>query len=120
MAVFLRFLFAMIFLAVVGKTYAQAAEEEELTADAENEEDPKEILRLMDKNGDGKLTFQEIFDEVMGSEDGEGEEQASEREEFRAKLQKHFTASDSNGDEALDEDELKKLVMALENDEEEL
>mmetsp|Transcript_84227 Transcript_84227/g.212382 ORF Transcript_84227/g.212382 Transcript_84227/m.212382 type:complete len:119 (-) Transcript_84227:25-381(-) len=118
MVAFLRGLFAMIFLALWGATYTQDVEGG--GKEVEDDEDPMEILKQMDTNVDGKLTFQEIFDGIMGGEDGDGDEHASEKEKFKARLQKHFKASDSNGDEGLDDAELKTLIEAFESEEEEL
>merc|ERR1712232_1384580 len=100
--------------------YAEEAAEEDMADEVEDaeDEDPKEIIKQMDKDGDGKLSLTELYDGVLGDDEEKGDQ--DEQDKLKAKLQKHFKTSDSDGDQTLDEAELKALMEAFENDDEEL
>eukprot|EP00443_Scrippsiella_acuminata_P101457 CAMPEP_0115663038 /NCGR_PEP_ID=MMETSP0272-20121206/47633_1 /TAXON_ID=71861 /ORGANISM="Scrippsiella trochoidea, Strain CCMP3099" /LENGTH=113 /DNA_ID=CAMNT_0003101371 /DNA_START=68 /DNA_END=409 /DNA_ORIENTATION=+ len=100
---------ALAALLVCSMAPAIAAEEEEASPD-----DPHAILKEMDANKDGKLTYAEMFDSVMGEDDDDGSEEF--KEDFKNRLEKHFKASDENGDGFLEVEEIRKLVAAFSAD----
>eukprot|EP00443_Scrippsiella_acuminata_P006125 CAMPEP_0115285818 /NCGR_PEP_ID=MMETSP0270-20121206/61626_1 /TAXON_ID=71861 /ORGANISM="Scrippsiella trochoidea, Strain CCMP3099" /LENGTH=103 /DNA_ID=CAMNT_0002702851 /DNA_START=67 /DNA_END=378 /DNA_ORIENTATION=+ len=94
---------AVLLAGVVGRTAAQ--------------EDAKEAMEKLDKDKNGKLTYDEILKGVL-EEDGEEPDKEFEAE-FKTRLDKHFKASDKDGDESLDVDELTALMGAFEKEDEE-
>mmetsp|Transcript_131796 Transcript_131796/g.421893 ORF Transcript_131796/g.421893 Transcript_131796/m.421893 type:complete len:118 (-) Transcript_131796:382-735(-) len=103
-------LLAFFFLAVTGVARAEEEEEEE-----ESPEDPKQLIADMDKDKDGKLTFEEIFAGTTGDDSEEGEIGSDEefKVEFKEKLTKLFSKSDADGDGFLDETEISTLIAAF-------
>merc|ERR1712039_743849 len=92
-----------------------------VVARADDLDDPKEVLKKLDTDGDGKLTFKEVWDGVMEDAAHEDEEEKKKFEsEFKPKLDKHFAASDADKDDSLNLEELMALMKAFEQDEEEL
>mmetsp|Transcript_9114 Transcript_9114/g.20279 ORF Transcript_9114/g.20279 Transcript_9114/m.20279 type:complete len:122 (-) Transcript_9114:216-581(-) len=86
--------------------------DEEMDMDMDQDEeviqdDPKEIMEELDKDGDGFLSKEEF----MVAED-------SEDEHLQAKFEEHFVKADGNSDSKLDIDELAQLIKNFEEDEE--
>mmetsp|Transcript_50212 Transcript_50212/g.152712 ORF Transcript_50212/g.152712 Transcript_50212/m.152712 type:complete len:116 (-) Transcript_50212:61-408(-) len=72
------------------------------------------MLKQMDRNNDGKLSFEEIVSALRPQMKGRGSK-------FEEALHGDFSAADANGDEALDRSELPRFANALmKEDEEEL
>eukprot|EP00429_Kryptoperidinium_foliaceum_P072495 CAMPEP_0176064482 /NCGR_PEP_ID=MMETSP0120_2-20121206/32161_1 /TAXON_ID=160619 /ORGANISM="Kryptoperidinium foliaceum, Strain CCMP 1326" /LENGTH=123 /DNA_ID=CAMNT_0017398055 /DNA_START=51 /DNA_END=422 /DNA_ORIENTATION=- len=117
MPVWRRWLFAAFALMALAATGSAAEEDAEADGD-EGEadgDDVKSMLEMADQDGDGKLTFDELF--KAGSEvDEEGAPDEEEQAEFKAELSKHFQAADKDGDGFLAGDELRELLQLFESD----
>merc|ERR1719382_1678561 len=73
--------------------------------DPDEDMDPAEVMKELDKDGDGKLTVKEI----VQSEEGEDEED----DEHLDLLKKLFKESDKDNDDKIDMEELPILMQAF-------
>mmetsp|Transcript_8153 Transcript_8153/g.13047 ORF Transcript_8153/g.13047 Transcript_8153/m.13047 type:complete len:113 (-) Transcript_8153:145-483(-) len=105
-----RFLKLLFFLLLTQVVYGRSEEEEEesetLDPDELTDEDPDEIMKDFDKDGDGMLSLKEI------TEDAENE--ASEEE--LAVVKKAFEKSDKDGNGLVSKDELLGMLEELKKD----
>merc|ERR1711953_635547 len=80
---------------------AEDEADEEGGEEEEDEDDsPQGIIKKMDKDGDGKLTMEEILSNP----------EAEPEEEEKAKLEQFFKNADTDGDGKLDEHQLEALI----------
>merc|ERR1719283_297409 len=82
--------------------------------DDDMEKQVDEAMEKMDKNKDGKLSFEEIHSEVKsGMEEDDDSGSAAEFAEFEAKLKERYPAADVDGDALLDRQEALTLMRAF-------
>mmetsp|Transcript_24797 Transcript_24797/g.69777 ORF Transcript_24797/g.69777 Transcript_24797/m.69777 type:complete len:113 (+) Transcript_24797:78-416(+) len=103
----MRAFWQLLFIAGVFGAAVHAADdlgEDAAEVDAEGGEDedetPEEIMKQLDKNGDGKLAMEEIPTQADGS--------------VNAKVAEAFKASDSDGDGLISIEELPILMQKAE------
>mmetsp|Transcript_74589 Transcript_74589/g.210334 ORF Transcript_74589/g.210334 Transcript_74589/m.210334 type:complete len:125 (+) Transcript_74589:1-375(+) len=110
-------LLVFFFLAVTGVARAEEEDDESMEHEGADPspDDPKEIIETMDKDKDGKLSFEEIYAGATedDSEEGEGGSDEEFKVEFKEKLTKLFSKSDADGDGFLDETEISTLIAAF-------
>mmetsp|Transcript_47350 Transcript_47350/g.136245 ORF Transcript_47350/g.136245 Transcript_47350/m.136245 type:complete len:108 (-) Transcript_47350:90-413(-) len=80
-----------------------------IAAKSDEDEEVRVLLEMADKDGNGKLTFNEVL--MAGEEEG-----AEHDAEFHSELTKHFQASDANGDGLLTGDEIPALLKLFNDD----
>mmetsp|Transcript_5020 Transcript_5020/g.12251 ORF Transcript_5020/g.12251 Transcript_5020/m.12251 type:complete len:125 (-) Transcript_5020:95-469(-) len=115
------FLFALV-LAMLDNTYA--SEQDEESGVAATDDEAQDLMEHLDKNGDGKVSLEEVVELVAPSEEEEGEDAEQDEEEkaalaeMKGKMEKHFKISDADGDSFLDVRELKTMIDLFTEDEE--
>merc|ERR1740123_1037626 len=102
-----RLIFVLLAVAVYD-TYADAAE-----VDEDDEDNPVNVIKEMDKDGDGLLTHDELHAGVMAKfEDAHDKSDFHER--FVPALKEIFPQVDKDGDSKLNPEELAVLMQKFE------
>merc|ERR1719379_663985 len=97
-----KFLLAFAVLSLL--THAAEEDEEEADEDAEDADSPEEIMKRMDKDGDGKLSMEEILSDPESEPD----------EQEKSQLDKHFKKAEVDGDGKVDLEQLAELIRSFE------
>eukprot|EP00929_Paragymnodinium_shiwhaense_P044109 TRINITY_DN2262_c0_g1_i2.p1 TRINITY_DN2262_c0_g1~~TRINITY_DN2262_c0_g1_i2.p1 ORF type:complete len:111 (+),score=37.47 TRINITY_DN2262_c0_g1_i2:31-363(+) len=107
---FRRFI-ASVAAVSLGAHVCARGEEEEL-----GDDEVEEVLKMTDGNGDGKLTLEEL----QGALGKEEDLSAEDKEKFSTKLKDWFPQVDKDSDGTLDKEEIKGLMVLIQNEEQEL